>query len=67
MYYFGVTALDRFKARLKDYPQYCQHITCVEHFKDFPPHLIKWIECGVQSQTPPGDPPKGKETLWLGL
>ena len=60
MYYFGVTALDRFKTRLKDYPQYCQHITCIDHFKDFPAHLIKWVEYGVQSQTPPGDPPKGK-------
>ena len=27
MYFFGVAALDRFRTRLKDYPQYCQHIT----------------------------------------
>ena len=56
MYYFGVTALDRFKMRLKDYPQYCQHITCIDHFKNFPPHLIEWVEAGVQSQMPANKP-----------
>ncbi len=61
MYFFGVTALDRFKVRLKDYPQYCQHISCIEHFKDFPPFLIKWVEYGMQNQLPPGDPPTGKK------
>jgi hypothetical protein len=24
MYFFGIAALDRFKTKLKDYPQYCQ-------------------------------------------
>jgi hypothetical protein len=33
MYFFGITALDRFKTRLKDYPQYCQHVSCITHFK----------------------------------
>ena len=28
MYFFGIAALDRFKTRLKDYPQYCQHVSC---------------------------------------
>lgn len=66
MYYFGVTALDRFKKRLKDYPQYCQHITCIDHFKEFPAHLIKWVEYGVQSAVPPGDP-QGKKMCSLLL
>ena len=56
MYFFGVAALDRFKTRLKDYPQYCQHVSDIAHFKEFPPHLIVWVECGAQSQTPPNKP-----------
>ena len=56
MYYFGIAALDRFKARLKDYPQYCQHVSCLPHFKDFPPHLVEWIEHGARSQAPPNKP-----------
>ena len=56
MYFFGVAALDRFRTRLKDYPQYCQHITCIEHFKEFPAHLVEWVEFGQQSATPPNKP-----------
>ena len=56
MYFFGITALDRFKARLKDYPQYCQHVSCLPHFKEFPAHLVDWIECGARSQTPHNKP-----------
>ena len=56
MYYFGIAALDRFKSRLKDYPQYCQHLSCIQHFKDFPPHLVEWIEYGARSESPPTKP-----------
>ncbi|XP_077542745.1 CCR4-NOT transcription complex subunit 1 isoform X6 [Haemaphysalis longicornis] len=52
MYYFGVTALDRFKTRLKDYPQYCQHLASIPHFKDFPEHLKEYVDCGARSQEP---------------
>lgn len=41
MYNFGITALDRFKNRLKDYHQYCSHITAIPHFHQFPQHLIE--------------------------
>ncbi len=41
MYFFGVAALDRFKTRLKDYPQYCQHLASIPHFNNFPQHLIE--------------------------
>jgi len=42
MYYlFGIAALDRFKNKLKDYPQYCGHITAIPHFKEFPAHLVE--------------------------
>ncbi|KAG0416949.1 hypothetical protein HPB47_006047 [Ixodes persulcatus] len=52
MYYFGITALDRFKSRLKDYPQYCQHLASIAHFKDFPEHLKEYVDCGARSQEP---------------
>jgi CCR4-NOT transcription complex subunit 1 len=52
MYYFGIAALDRFKPKLKDYPLYCQHLAQIPHFRDFPQHLIEYIECGTQSAEP---------------
>ena len=53
MYYFGLAAVDRFKGRLKEYPQYCQHLASIPHFQEFPPHLIEYIEFGTRSQEPP--------------
>ena len=53
MYFFGLAALDRFKTRLKDYPQYCQHLSTIPHFSQFPEHLIEYVECGARSQDPP--------------
>lgn len=41
MYNFGITALDRFKHRLKEYHQYCSHISTIPHFQQFPQHLIE--------------------------
>ncbi|XP_072931342.1 CCR4-NOT transcription complex subunit 1 isoform X2 [Epargyreus clarus] len=56
MYYFGIAALDRFKSRLKDYHKYCEHVRAIPHFTEFPPHLIEYIEYGLQSQEPPSKP-----------
>ncbi|KAJ2954200.1 hypothetical protein O0L34_g2438 [Tuta absoluta] len=56
MYYFGIAALDRFKSRLKDYHKYCEHVRAIPHFTEFPPHLIEYIEYGLQSQEPPTKP-----------
>ena len=56
MFYFGVAALDRFKSRLKEYPQYCQHVQAIQHFKDFPAHLVLWVEAGTLSSEPPSKP-----------
>ncbi|XP_014478138.1 PREDICTED: CCR4-NOT transcription complex subunit 1 isoform X5 [Dinoponera quadriceps] len=53
MYYFGITALDRFKSRLKDYSTYCDHLRGIPHYSDFPPHLMEYIEYGSQGQEPP--------------
>ena len=56
MFHFGVAALDRFKTRLKEYPQYCQHVSMITHFRDFPPHLVQWVEAGTQSIEPSNKP-----------
>ena len=56
MYYFGITALDRFRHRLKEYPQYCQHLAGIQHFREFPPHLIEYIDNGGRGQEPPNRP-----------
>lgn len=56
MYYFGIAALDRFKSRLKEYHKYCEHVRAIPHFSEFPPHLIEYVEYGLQSAEPPGKP-----------
>lgn len=56
MYYFGITALDRFKSRLKDYQTYCEHVRTIPHFNEFPQHLIEYIDYGLQGQEPPSRP-----------
>jgi len=53
MYFFGITALDRFKTRLKEYPLYCQHLINLPNFNEFPQHIIEYINYGKQSQEPP--------------
>ncbi|CAL1280479.1 unnamed protein product [Larinioides sclopetarius] len=53
MFFFGVTAMDRFKTRLKDYPAYCQHLTTLPNFHELPQNLIEYIDYGARSQEPP--------------
>nr|QOW64962.1 hypothetical protein [Lymnaea stagnalis] len=53
MYLFGVASLERFKTKLKEYPQYCQHLAQIPHFSQLPPHLIEYVEFGSRSQEPP--------------
>ncbi|XP_050435609.1 CCR4-NOT transcription complex subunit 1 isoform X4 [Adelges cooleyi] len=53
MYNFGITALERFKHRLKEYHQYCVHITAIPHFQQFPQHIIEYVEYGKNQQDPP--------------
>jgi len=53
MYIFGLTALDRCKTKLKEYPQYCQFLASIPHFSDFPPVLKEYIDYGSRSQEVP--------------
>ncbi|KAG0608479.1 hypothetical protein M758_8G108900 [Ceratodon purpureus] len=41
---FGSTALDQFKERLAEWPQYCNHILQISHFREIQPELVKYIE-----------------------
>ncbi len=50
---FGKAALNKFKSRLKEFPQFCQHLINIPHFREFPPLLAEYIEYGKQSQEPP--------------
>lgn len=56
MYFFGISALDRFKTRLKDYHKYCEHVRAIPYFTEFPPHLVEYVEYGLSSQEPPSKP-----------
>ena len=54
MYMFGINAIEEFKHKLKDYPQYCRYLKEKNpHYKDFPPRLLEYIEHGEESQEPP--------------
>lgn len=53
MYFFGITALDRFKSKLHLYQKYCEHVRSITHFTEFPAHLIEYVEYGIQGQEPP--------------
>jgi CCR4-NOT transcription complex subunit 1 len=50
MYYFGITALDKFKTKLHLYQKYCEHVRSLPNFNDFPPDLIQYVEYGCQGQ-----------------
>lgn len=56
MYFFGITALDRFKSKLHLYQKYCEHVRSIPHFSEFPPHIIEYVEYGAQGQEPPNKP-----------
>lgn len=53
MYYFGITALDRFKTKLSKYQKYCEHVRALPKFDAFPADLIQYVEYGAQGQEPP--------------
>ncbi|CAG0913001.1 unnamed protein product [Notodromas monacha] len=53
MNHFGLVALERFRNRLKDYPQYCQHVATIPHFSQFPEVIIEYVEYGSNSKEPP--------------
>ena len=45
MYLFGIAALDKFKTRLHEFPQYCASIATIPHFQNFPKYLKQVHVC----------------------
>lgn len=56
MYYFGITALDRFKSKLHLYPNYSEYVKSIPHFSEFPAHLTEYVKFGVKGLEPPNKP-----------
>lgn len=55
MFKFGLTALEQFKSRLAEWPQYCSHILAITHIRRNHPEIIDFIERTKGSgQPPPG-------------
>ncbi|KPL94018.1 CCR4-NOT transcription complex subunit 1-like protein 1, partial [Sarcoptes scabiei] len=50
---FGQAALNKMKTRLKEFPQFCNHLCSVSIYRDLPQNLIEYIEYGKQSMDPP--------------
>ncbi|GAB2232300.1 hypothetical protein Drorol1_Dr00011332, partial [Drosera rotundifolia] len=44
MFSFGTKALEQFKNRLDDWPQYCNHILQISHLRGTHPELVAYIE-----------------------
>lgn len=53
MFFFGITALDKMKTRLHTYPNYSEYLKQIQHFNEFPPHLIDYVNYGCKSEVPP--------------
>lgn len=65
MYYFGITALDKFKTKLHLYQKYCEHVRSLPNFNEFPSDLIQYVEYGFQGQEPPNKPQGGQISMPL--
>ena len=62
LYNFGISCLDRFKHRLKEYPQYCGHVAAVPNFASFPQTLRDYVTYGRDGKEPPqADPLSGTD------
>ncbi|XP_024528197.1 CCR4-NOT transcription complex subunit 1 isoform X1 [Selaginella moellendorffii] len=44
MFSFGMTALEQFRSRLEEWPQYCNHILQISHMRDGHMDLVDYIE-----------------------
>ncbi|CAM9404481.1 unnamed protein product [Chrysoparadoxa australica] len=47
---FGMFALEQFKSRLHEWPQYCSHIIQIDHLEKNHPELVREIERAMQGQ-----------------
>ena len=55
MFKFGVLALDQFKSRLHEWPQYCAFLSQIPHLRQYNPMLMEWVDRAKGSATTPVD------------
>ena len=53
---FGAAALESFRERLPEWPQYCQHICAIPHFSQVLPDMVPYLEAVLAGRTPPPPP-----------
>ncbi len=44
MFKFGALALDQFKTRLQEWPQYCTFLAQIPHLRQAHPKLVEWVD-----------------------
>jgi len=59
MFKFGMCALEQFKQRLVEWPQYCHHILQITHVRQAHEDLISYIQEALTSSRPAGVAPDG--------
>ena len=55
MFKFGMCALEQFKSRLAEWPQYCHHILQISHIRQSHAELIDYIQAATQGRRMVGD------------
>jgi CCR4-NOT transcription complex subunit 1 len=53
MFRFGKIALDQFRSRLVEWPQYCSHLIQIPHFARHCPELNQEVQRALNNPTPP--------------
>jgi CCR4-NOT transcription complex subunit 1 len=61
MFKFGMCALEQFKQRLVEWPQYCHHILQITHVRQAHEELINYIQEALSSSRPAGVAPDGTQ------
>lgn len=61
MFKFGMCALEQFKQRLVEWPQYCHHILQITHVRQAHEDLINYIQEALSSSRPTGVAPDGSQ------
>lgn len=49
MFKFGLFALQQFKSRLGEWPQYCSHILQIPHIRQYHPDIVEFIEDSLKN------------------
>lgn len=50
MFTFGITALEQFRTRLTEWPQYCSHLLQISHLRTARPDIVDFIEKTSRAQ-----------------